>query len=155
MGAQTVLDEAGTGGTAAADRSCAILDGAARSVAGDAVELAAVDSDGRCVALVQGRLLYQLRLDRERAADHYCVDREVIPDPDRVRPHTVAGRVGCVVRGGLQSFPAFHGDAGRPGTMVLSVSWEVRGDPGAPVDRARLAEMTDRITEHVITHHLR
>jgi hypothetical protein len=157
VGVQAVLDEAASQerSLTAADRTCAILDRATRSVVGRGVELAAVAFGATCIALVPGGPTYGLRFDRERSIDHYCVDGESRPDPDRVRPRAVAGRAGCVWQFGLQAFAAFPDDPHRPGTMLIDLSWEVRGDPGAPVDGARLAETTDRITEYVITEHLR
>jgi hypothetical protein len=156
VGVQAVLDEPASreGSPTAADRTCAILDRATRSVVGRGVELAAA-YQGTCIALVPGGPIYELRFDREHSIDHYCVDRESRPDPDRVRPHAVAGRAGCVTQLGLQAFAAFPDNPHRPGTMLINLSWKVRGDPGAPVDGARLAETTDRITEYVITEHLR
>ncbi len=157
VGVQAVLDEAASpeDSLTAADRTCAILDRATRSVVGRGVELAAVAYAGTCIALVPGGPTYELRFDRERSIDHYCIDRESLPDPDRVRPRTVAGHAGCVWRHGLQAFAAFPDNPHRPATMLIKPSWRVRGAPGAPVDGARLAETTNRITEHVITEYLR
>lgn len=122
---------------------------------GQGVELAAVAYAGTCVALFPGGLAYELRFDLERSIDGYCVDVGYPPDPDDVRPRAVAGRAGCLTLGGLQAFAAFSDNPHRPGAMVINLSWHVRGDPGAPVEGARLAETTDRITEYVITEHLR
>jgi hypothetical protein len=157
VGLRAVLDEAASPepSLTAADRTCAILDRAIRSVVGDGVELAAVAYAGTCIALVPGGPTYELRFDGERSIDHYCADVGYPPDPDNVRPRAVAGRAGCLTQGGMQAFAAFPDDPHRPGTMVINPSWEVRGDPGAPVDGARMAETTDRITGYVITEHLR
>ncbi|GAA5152966.1 hypothetical protein GCM10023321_22470 [Pseudonocardia eucalypti] len=141
VGREALLATAAHPSPEAADQVCAMLRDAPSDLFGSPPTFAAAPS-GACLVATDAGLRYSLRF--ESVGDARCQ-----PGSEGVQ---VAGRPGCRAVGAIETLRL---TAHEPVSLVVEAGIQLRGEPDAPPDRARLAGLVDRITAHVVRVHLR